>query len=50
MDGGNVWGYLFLFSLVALGLRKMWGIFDTGGKVKTTLQDGLAAKIKSWLS
>ncbi len=46
MDGGNVWGYLFLFGLVLLGLRKMWGMFDSGGKVKSAAQNGLAG----WIS
>ncbi len=46
MDGGNVWGYLFLFSLVAFGLRKAWGIFDTGGKIQDTAQRGVI----SWLA
>jgi hypothetical protein len=45
MDGGNVWGYLFLFSLVAFGLRKMWGVFDAGGKIRGRAQDGVV----SWI-
>ncbi len=46
MDGGNVWGYLFLFSLVVFGLRKMWRSFDSDDKVKKAGQNWLIGLFK----
>lgn len=50
MDGGNVLAGLFVLSMAMLGIRKMWGIFDAGGAIRTTAQKGLASKIAKWLS
>ena len=50
MDGGTVMVGLFVISMVMLGIRKMWGIFDAGGSIRKTAQHGLASKIAKWLS